>query len=203
MVRRLVPLVALAVASLLGIGGCADDVAPAARVGDVTISHDDLLAEVEEWRRSPTLIAQLQLAAPDSVSANGVSTQFLGDVLEFRIGFELHHAEFDRLGLELDEADVDLLRQGGLFQDPTATAKVLDELRSPYADRLLREVARQFAVQEALADEYPTWATAAYGDDRIEVNPRYGSWDAATGTVTEPEGPREPPTSSTPPLLEP
>ena len=79
---------------------------------------------------------------------------------------------------------------------------MLDELGEDYADQLVEDVARQFARAAGdWARSTQPWLAEAYSAADVEVNPRYGSWDQATGTVVPPEGPTSPPT--TVPLAEP
>jgi hypothetical protein len=187
--RLLVSLAAVALAGALGGAGCADEVSPAATIGDATVSDEDLMAEVAAWAGSPSLVQTLQLADPASTGSS-YSSAFVGDVLEYRIGFELNNAEFERLGLELTDADIDDVRTN-LFQDPALTQAVLDEL-GDYGDQLIEDVARSFKVQTELADGYAAWAAEAYPAADIEVNPRYGTFDLATGLVEPPDGPATP-----------
>jgi hypothetical protein len=187
--RLLLPLAALALAGALGAAGCADDVSPAATVGDVTVSDEDLMAEVEAWAGSPTLVQILQVADPASTGSS-YSSAFVGDVLEYRIGFEMNNAEFERLGLELTDTDRDDVR-ANLFQDAAATAAVLSELGA-YGDQLVEDVAKSFKLQTELGDDYAAWAAEAYPAADIEVSPRYGTFDLATGLVEPPDGPATP-----------
>lgn len=189
MPRRLFFLAALALAGALGAAGCADDVSSAATVGDTAVSDDDLLAEVEAWAGSPSLVQTLQLADPAGTGSS-YSTAFVGDVLEYRIGFEVNNAEFERLGLELTDAEIEDVRTS-LFQDPALTQAVLDEL-GDYGDQLIEDVAKSFKLQSELADGYAEWAAEAYPAADIEVSPRYGTFDLATGLVEPPDGPATP-----------
>ena len=198
MPRRLLPLAALVLAVALG-AGCAEDVSPAAQVGDtITISNTDLMDEVETWADSPGMVSGLEMGDPAGPGPGSFATSFVNGVLGFRIGFELHNEQFDALGLELTPEEVDQVRSG-IFG--TQSEQVLDELGEEYADQLVMDVARQFAVQQAMGEEYQPWLVERYSTTDVEVNPRYGSWDKATGTVVPPEGPTSPPT--TVPLAEP
>ena len=192
--RLLLTVAALGLAVASGAAGCADGVDPAARVGDDTVSHDDLLAEVEAWAGSPTLLTQLQVPEAGSEDGNRFSTEFVDLVLTNRVSFELHNAEFQARGMELSDQELEEVRVG-LFSDPQVTAQALDEL-GDYAEQLVADVARQFKIQTELADEYATWAQEAFTGSDIEVSPRYGTWDSASGAVVAPEGPRPAPGGS-------
>jgi hypothetical protein len=188
--RRLLPSVAVLLAVGLACAGCADDVAPAATAGDLTITHDELMDEVAEWARSPRLV---QLVAGPEVTAGGAGhydAGFVSVVLQNRLSFDVFGEEFDSLGLELDPNLVEEVR-AGLFPDPADAQQVLDELDPDFANRLVADVARQFQVQTELQDAVVEFGEEAFGD--VEINPRYGSWDTASRVVVPPEGPRSAP----------
>ena len=103
-----------------------------------------------------------------------------------RIGFELHNAEFERLGLELTDTELEDVRTS-LFEDP-APRRPCSTSSATYGDQLVEDVARQFKLQTELADEYAAWAAEAYPAADIEVSPRYGTWDLATGLVRPARG---------------
>lgn len=194
MLRRLLPAVVVVLAVALGGAGCADDVSPAARIGDLTITDEDLLTEIDSWVSSPTLLREVQAVVSDVSEVQGPSrrsydTQFVDFVLYNRIQFELHNAEFERLGLEVDDQLLAEVEQGFLGE---SSPVILDELGA-YGDRLVRDIARQFTVQESLAEGYASWYAEAIRDPSIEVSPRYGTYDRATGNVVPPEGPRPAP----------
>ncbi len=183
---RLLPVAVLVVALS---AGCANDVAPAARIGDsIEISTDDLMAEVAEWAGSPTLVTQLQIATTEGAGKGSYATPFVDFLLTTRISFELHNAQFRQLGLKLSDQELADVRSG-LFSDPAVSAAVLDELSADYANRLVADAARQFAVSQAMADGYQAWQVQAFTGTDINVNPRYGSWDAQAASVVPPSGP--------------
>lgn len=191
--RRLLALAAVAALSLVTAAGCADDVSPAARVGDVKIDNDALLDEVSEWNGSSTLLSFFQLTGAPEGGAQRFPMAFVDVVLTNRISFELHRAKFEELGLELTEQDLDDMRSG-LIGDPESSAKVLDELSPEYGERLVEDVARQALVANTLGDEYEPWARAAFASDEIEVSPRYGTWDPTAAQITPPKDPKAAPT---------
>lgn len=187
MPRRLLPLVALALAGAL-LAGCAEDVAPAARAGSkVEISNDDLLAEVARWAESPTLLGQLGITSTEGQGKGSYATDFVDAVLTNRLLFDLHNEEFAALGLELTDQDT----ARGLFQDPAANAAVADELGNTYFTRLSADLARQGLVSSTLGEDYAAWRAQALAD--IQVNGRYGRWDGEAGAVLAPTGPRPAP----------
>jgi len=187
--RRLLPCLAASVlVAVLGASGCADEVSPAARIADVTVTDDELLAEVEAWASSPSLLTELQVDVPGGAAAGSYDMEFVDFVLYNRINFELHDAQFEELGLELDEGLRQEVEAGFLGQSSAAALAELGD----YGDVLVDDVARQIAVQEAMGDEYQGWFADA-GRSDIEVSPRYGRWDEAVGFVVSPDGPRPAP----------
>ena len=192
MPRRLLALAAVALLSLVTTAGCANDVSPAARVGDVKISNDALLDEVAEWNNSATLLSFFQLAGTPEGGAQRYPMSFVDVVLTNRISFELHKAKFEELGLELTDTDLEDMR-AGLIGDPTSSAQVLEELSSAYGNRLVEDVARQAMVANTLGDQYEPWAREAFAGKEIEVNPRYGTWDPESAQITPPEDPKADP----------
>jgi hypothetical protein len=184
----------LAAVVLVGalIAGCSDDVAPAVRIDDRTISTRQLLDEVAEWAGSPTLAEQLGITEVRGAGEGSYDTTFVAFLLTNRISFEVHNAQFRDLDLTLTEEDEEQVR-AGLFPDPAASAAVFDELSPGYGDELVADVARQFAVSQAMGEEYEAWRTDALSGRDIEVNPKYGSWDATTAQLVPPEGPRPAP----------
>ena len=194
MPRRLLAL-AVAALALFASAGCADDVSPAARIGDVTITNDELLDEVAAWVANPQAIdpATLDESAPGTYPL-----ELVRQLLQQRLDFELHHIEFDALGLELD----DNLREQALttlFGDPSAADAAFEAFTDEFAAAFVDDVARQIAVQGELGDEgYTTWRTDAYRTTDIEVSPRYGTWDGTTGQIVPPTGPTQPATTFAP-----
>jgi hypothetical protein len=186
--RRLLAL-AVAALALLASAGCADDVSPAARIGDTKISNDALLDEVAEWVSNPAAID------PSTIAESTPGTyplELVRQLLQQRIDFELHRLEFESLGLEVGD-DTREQALTTLFGDPAAAEDAFAAFSDEFAAAFVDDVARQIAVQNELGDEgYNEWRTAAYADADIEINPRYGSWDSEAGQITAPSGPVQP-----------
>jgi hypothetical protein len=185
--RLLLPLLVAAVA--LTATGCASDVSPALRVGSVKISNDTFLDEVAEWAGNPVAVDQALLGdGPPGT----FPLELVRQLMQQRIDFVLHNEEFAALGLEVD----DELRQEALtvlFGDPSAAEEAFSTFSDSFAAQFTDDVARQIGVQNELGDDaYSEWRTDVYADADVEVNPRYGRWDAASGQVLAPDGPREP-----------
>ena len=188
MPRRLFAL-AVVVLALAGSAGCASDVSPAVRVGAVKISNDDFLAEVGEWVGNPVAVDPANLTGQ---SPGTYPLELVRQLLQQRIDFALHNAKFAELGLELDDS----MREQALtilFGDPSFASEAFSAFSEGFASQFTDDVARQVAVSDALGEEeYSTWRTEAYASTTIEVNPRYGTWDAVSGQITPPSGPAQP-----------
>jgi hypothetical protein len=183
--RRLLALLAVPALAFAG-AGCADDVSPAARVGDVKVGDGELMDEVEQWANNAAAFDQSQLAGLDP----GTYPMRLVDViLQQRIDLELHREQFEELGLDLDDsARTDALAQ--LFQGDLALAQqALEGFTEEYAARYVDDIGRQVAVEQAMGqDAYIAWRIEAYREADIEVSPRYGRWDPEAQSVVAPDG---------------
>jgi hypothetical protein len=186
--RRLLAL-AVAALSLLGIAGCADDVSPAARIGDTKISNTELLDEVAEWAGNPAAVDPNMVA---DTTPGTYPLELVRQLLQQRIDFELHRQKFESLGLHLDDS----LREQALtvlFGDPATAEQAFSAFSDDFAAAFTDDVARQIAVQNELGDDgYSEWRGSEYADADIEVNPRYGTWDAEAGEIVAPSGPTQP-----------
>lgn len=194
MPRRPLALV-FAALTLAAVAGCADDVSPAARIGDLKISNEVFLDEMAEWAGNEAAVDRqvLQDSSPGTYPSD-----LTRQLLQQRIDFELHNLEFERLGLVLDRA----MRDRALtivFGDPAAAEEPLSEFSDEFAQRYTDDVARQIAVTDELGDEgYGQWREQAYAETDIEVSPRYGTWDRQAGQIVPPTGPSGSPEPSEP-----
>ena len=188
MLRRLLPSVAVLVAVAVGTGGCADDVAPAARVGDATITHDELMAEAAEWAGNDDM--QLSVDLPVAGLPVAYASAPLGNILAEHIVLEILGQEFERRDLEITE-DARLQAFAFLGIDATQEEQFFGGFSREYGQDLLVRWQKAGAVQIAVGDEIRDLIAAEAGD--VEVNPRYGTWDPATLSITPPVGPRPAP----------
>ena len=173
--RRLTLLVAaIAAAGLVG-AGCSEQSA-ALRVGDTTVSQSDFEDELDAF-------ADLQ--GGDAVrgdARDSYTQEFVGAVLEQRIGFILTEQVFDEQGLELTEDDI-----------AATTAQAGDQLDGIPRDlraSLIEDVARRSRLANELGqEEFGRALTDAADSTDIDVSTHYGSWDPDEFTVVPPEGP--------------
>jgi len=170
---------------------CADDVAPAARIGDRTITTDELLDEVAEWADNDQTQRAQELGAVTTPAGYAIDPVI--SILQDRITFEIAGQAFDELGLALDDG---LLAQASTFffgEGPQAEAARAG-FSEGYADRYVEGLARGIAVQTELGEEDFAQMILEGGRD-VEVSSRYGEWDASRLTIVAPAGPRAAPGS--------
>jgi hypothetical protein len=172
--------------------GCADDVAPAARVGDEEITTDELLAEVAEWAGNPGSPRAEQLAATGAPS--GYATATVSAILGERIVIELMAPAFEDLELQLTEDD--RAEAFGYFGiDPSQADAALEGFDEAYIRGYVDGFAKIFAVRKEIGDE-AFLELLRKSAKEVEVNPRYGTWDPNQLAVVPPEGPRPAPGSA-------
>ena len=172
--RRTLLVAAIAAAGLVG-AGCSEQSA-AVRVGDTTVSQSDFEDELDAF-------AGLEGAEGVRGDARDSYTQeFVGAVLEQRIGFILTEQVFDERGLELTDDDI--------AQTAAQVGGQLDGMPRDLRDSLIEDVARQSRLANELGqEEYGSTLTDAAESTDIEVSSHYGSWDTEQFTVVPPDGP--------------
>jgi hypothetical protein len=174
--RRLTLLVAAIAATGLVGAGCSEQSA-ALRVGDTTVSQSDFEDELDAFAALPGGAEAARGDARDSYTQ-----EFVGAVLEQRIGFILAEQLFDERGLELTEDDI--------AATAAQVGDQLDGMPRDLRDSLIEDVARQSLLANELGqEEYGRSLTDAAGSTDIEVSTHYGSWDTEEFTVVPPEGP--------------
>jgi hypothetical protein len=108
--------------------------------------------------------------------------EFVGAVLEQRIGFILTEQVFDERGLELTDDDI--------AQTAAQVGGQLDGMPRDLRDSLIEDVARQSRLANELGqEEYGSALTDAAQSTDIDVSTHYGSWDTEQFTVVPPDGP--------------
>jgi hypothetical protein len=176
---------------LLAGAGCADTtITPALRVGDRVLSESDLLDELAEW--AGNLAAT---GAPEPIRGQveaSYPADFVAAIIGFRIERELVLAEAERLGLEPTDELIDQARLA-FYGDPRTAQQVEAGWSPAYAQRLLREIATELALEAELGPQgMLNWRTEAIATTRIEVSSRFGRWDPQAQQVVPPAGPEEP-----------
>jgi len=181
--RRLLSLVAVALVALLAAAGCADDVSPAARVGSITITDDDLMDEAAEWAGNQ----QTARSANLPIGEHAYPTEPVSQILTERIILEVLGEEFDHRGLD-PVSHAEALQAIGL--DPAQEEQAFAGFSDEYAESYVEDFAKALAVQSDLAGDFGDFMNDALA--HVEVDPRYGTWDTATLSVVPPEAPGPP-----------
>jgi hypothetical protein len=189
--RRLPTL--LAAAALVGVlaTGCADEAA-AVRVGDRTLSDNDLMDEVGYLYDNTTLWDAIdqQNGQPEGTSREGLkgdargsdseqpgsySQQFVAGVLQQRVTFMLVDELFEREGGEVTDTHRATATQAQTEQFGAA----FQEFPESYRTQLIDDYARLVSLQETLGDEDFNDAIVELIDSTdVEISARYGTWDA-------------------------
>ena len=181
--RLLLTIAALSLAALAGVSGCADQVSPAARVGDTTVSHADLMTEVEEWAGNDATQAAVDLPQ----GAHRFAMASVSGILSERILLEMVANEFDRLDLEVTDDDRSAVL-GVLGIDPSQEEALLGGFSDEYREHYLDAYAKGVAVQTELGDDdFVAFLHDAAQD--VEVSSRYGTWNASSFQVVPPTAP--------------
>ena len=198
-VRALSIVLLLAVLGLTACSGT-DSGGVAFSIDGDEFSDDELFDELRVLERSelfrtaflqvPELNGDLRGPANGSYKQDAVRW-----VIELRIFFAFIQHEFERRELELTSAareQAELGFQGFDFQ--TNRDLDVDDLmaRFPaeYRQRWIDDQARLTLLQEQFEtiDAFSTWINETARGADVEVNSRFGSWDAANLSVVSPEG---------------
>ncbi|HSK54222.1 MAG TPA: SurA N-terminal domain-containing protein [Jiangellales bacterium] len=199
---RRVSAAALVVLTALALGACdTQQIGAAAVVGDQRISVGELQDQVVAYSES----------LPEPQPPTGDTTSLQQALLERRIRHELFTVLAEREGVSVSEADIDRFledfaaQQGGDLSGFYAQNGFTEEsVRPAVRDELVRqELLRSLGSDEAIFAELDA-ITEEIG---VEVNPRYGSWEAAslqrtTGSISEPAGGEPQPPEVVPPAPE-
>lgn len=187
MLRRILPLT-LAALILVVSAGCAKDVSPAARVGDVRITDKQLTDEVDQWAHNKAAFDETRLAL---LSPGTYPMQLVTVILQQRIDLALHNEEFRTLKLTLTDDDRNAALSSLFRGDSSLAQQALSGFSKGYDKTYVDDIARQYAVESVLGQQgYVAWRTKAYAAAHIEVSPRYGSWDPKAQAVVAPKGPQ-------------
>ena len=182
-------LALLSVISLLTLTGCGK-VDNAATFGSITISQKSAQATIDEI-----------LAERDKVDTSEMQLQTGGDLNRSQLRFTIITTIFDEIAKELkltvsstemDTTKTDLLAQSG-GEEALAQNLVSAEIAPSNFDRYIRAIITSNKIQQALAasgipdaevsGRLTQLVNAKAAELKVEVNPRYGTWDQASGDI--------------------
>jgi len=182
-------LALLGVISVFALSGCGK-VDTAATVGSMTISQSSAQATVDEVlaERAKVDTTQMQLQSGNALNRNQ---------LRFMIVTTLFDEIAKELKLEVSSTEIaktksDLITQSG-GQDALAKNLVAAEIAPSNFDRYVRAIITSNKIQEALkasgvadadvSTRITQLVTAKAAQLKVQVNPRYGTWDQQNGTI--------------------
>jgi len=182
-------LALLGVISVLALSGCGK-VDSAATIGDITISQASAQATVDEV-----------LAERSKVDTAGMQIQTGNALNRAQLRFTIVTTLFDEIAKELkleissteiEKAKADLIAQSG-GQEALAKNLVAAEIAPSNFDNYVRAIITSNKLQEALKASGVSDAdvsaritqliNAKAAELKVEVNPRYGTWDQDTGDI--------------------
>ena len=182
-------LALLAVVSVLGLSGCGK-VDSAATLGDITISQASAQAIVDEVlaERAKVDTSQLQLQSGSALNRSQLRFTIVTTLFD-EIAKEL---KLSITSTELTQAESELITQSG-GQEALAQNLVAAEIAPKNFDRYIRAIVTSNKIQDALiasgvaqeevSARISQLVNAKAAQLKVEVNPRYGTWDPTTGDI--------------------
>lgn len=182
-------LALLAVVSVLGLSGCGK-VDSAATLGDITISQASAQAIVDEVlaERAKVDTSQMQLQSGSALNRSQLRFTIVTTLFD-EIAKEL---KLSVTSTELTQAESELIAQSG-GQEALAQNLVAAEIAPKNFDRYIRAIVTSNKIQEALiasgvaqeevSARISQLVNAKAAQLKVEVNPRYGTWDPTTGDI--------------------
>jgi SurA N-terminal domain len=182
-------LALLAVVSVLGLSGCGK-VDSAATLGDITISQASAQAIVDEVlaERAKVDTSQMQLQSGSALNRSQLRFTIVTTLFD-EIAKEL---KLSITSTELTQAESELITQSG-GQEALAQNLVAAEIAPKNFDRYIRAIVTSNKIQEALiasgvaqeevSARISQLVNAKAAQLKVEVNPRYGTWDPTTGDI--------------------
>ena len=182
-------LALLAVVSVLGLSGCGK-VDSAATLGDITISQASAQAIVDEVlaERAKVDTSQMQLQSGSALNRSQLRFTIVTTLFD-EIAKEL---KLSITSTELTQAESELLTQSG-GQEALAQNLVAAEIAPKNFDRYIRAIVTSNKIQDALiasgvsqeevSARISQLVNAKAAQLKVEVNPRYGTWDPTTGDI--------------------
>ena len=182
-------LALLAVVSVLGLSGCGK-VDSAATLGDITISQASAQAIVDEVlaERAKVDTSQMQLQSGSALNRSQLRFTIVTTLFD-EIAKEL---KLNITSTELTQAESELITQSG-GQEALAQNLVTAEIAPKNFDRYIRAIVTSNKIQDALlasgvsqeevSARISQLVNAKAAQLKVEVNPRYGTWDPTTGDI--------------------
>lgn len=197
----------LAAAALVGVlaTGCAEEAA-AVRVGDRTLSDNDLIDEAGYIYDNTTLwdLVDEQNGQPEGTSRSSLagdapgsySQQFVASVLQQRVTFLLVDELYEQEGEPITDQDRAAATQAQTQQFGDA----FEDFPESYQDQLIDEYSRLVSLQASLGDEdFNTKILELIDSTDVEISSRYGTWDADVFRSAPDQPAIVPPVGPTPP----
>jgi hypothetical protein len=182
-------LALLGVISVLALSGCGK-VDSAATVGDITISQASAQSIIDEVLAERTKIdtAGLQIQTGNALNRSQLRFTIVTTLFD-EIAKEL---KLEISSTEIEKAKGDLIAQSG-GQEALAKNLVAAEIAPSNFDNYVRAIITSNKLQEALKASGVSDAdvsaritqliNAKAAELKVEVNPRYGTWDQDTGDI--------------------
>ena len=179
----------MGVISVLALSGCGK-VDSAATVGDITISQASAQSIIDEVLAERTKIdtAGLQIQTGNALNRSQLRFTIVTTLFD-EIAKEL---KLEISSTEIEKAKADLIAQSG-GQEALAKNLVAAEIAPSNFDNYVRAIITSNKLQEALKASGVSDAdvsaritqliNAKAAELKVEVNPRYGTWDQDTGDI--------------------
>jgi hypothetical protein len=182
-------LALLGVISVLALSGCGK-VDSAATIGEITISQASAQSIIDEVLAERTKLDTSQMQIQTGNALNRAQLRFtIVTTLFDEIAKEL---KLEISSTEIEKAKADLIAQSG-GQEALAKNLVAAEIAPSNFDNYVRAIITSNKLQEALKASGVSDAdvsaritqliNAKAAELKVEVNPRYGTWDQDTGDI--------------------
>lgn len=195
--RRLASLIAAVSIAGLAAAGCSEQSA-AIRVDDATVSRSDFedqLDRVYDSEESRRLLFQAEVAQSqlrgEGDPPGSYRQEYVGAMVSFEVETLLIEKLLDDEGIEVPDdvrAQVEDEFRSGSGLDVDALPA---EVRDPFLDRQ----AGISVLQSELGDGYQAAVQRVVNGTTVELDSRYGTWDATQFRMEPPAGPRPAPGS--------
>jgi hypothetical protein len=182
-------LALLGVISVLALSGCGK-VDNAATIGDISISQASMQSTIDQVLAERTKVDTAGMQVQTGNSLNRAQLRFMIVTTLFdEIAKEL---KLTVTSTEIEKAKSELVAQSG-GQEALARNLVGAEIASSNFDRYVRAIITSNKIQDALiatgvsqedvSMRISQLVSAKAAELKVEVNPRYGTWDKDTGDI--------------------